>query len=166
MDSAPTASSHAQLPVTEWLKLADTLAPEAMLEPVAKLRALSGFLRWQQTYTADDLGQRFLDRYGWTMLVGPDAPITCDNLLAGFMLLGPDVEYPVQSHSAEEVYVVLSGTASWKVGKANWQAKKSGCVIHNPPWQLHGMRTDHGQPLLVGFMWNAGAVEKSRLTVG
>lgn len=168
-DGWPAAAPAARLPdpsalpVTEWLVQAAANAPEPSARLVGRLAAASDGLRWQQTYSADDLGQFFLDRYGWVLLVGPDAPTTSNTLLSGFLFLGPGVEYPIHQHSAEEVYVVLSGVASWKIGDADWQIKPAGSIIHNPPWQLHGMRTDQGEPLLIGFMWNAGQVEKSKM---
>lgn len=165
------AATHVQhipepndLPVTGWLGDAVAHASAGLAGLAADLATASDGLRWQQTYSAEDLGQYFLDRYGWVLLVGPDAPSHSDSLLAGFLFLGPDVEYPVHQHSAEEVYVVLSGRASWKIGDADWQVRPAGSVVHNPPWQWHGMRTDQGEPLLIGFMWNAGTVEKSKMT--
>lgn len=151
------------LPVTFWLPQAAAKAPNSTVGLVSTLAKISNGLGWQQTYSKVDLGQHFLDHYGWFMLVGPDAPVPNSSLLAGFLLLGPDVEYPVHKHSAEEIYVILSGSASWKIGDADWQVKAAGNTIHNPPWQPHGMRTDQCEPLLVGFMWNAGKVEKSQL---
>lgn len=151
------------LPVTAWLPQVAANAPESTAGLVKVLTAISDRLYWQQTYSQDDLGQHFLDRYGWFMLVGSDAPVKNTSILAGFLLLGPDVEYPVHKHAAEEVYVILSGSASWKIGDADWQLKPAGSIIHNPSWQLHGMRTDRCEPLLTGFLWNAYEVEKSQM---
>jgi len=152
------------LPVTDWLVEVAENAPEATAEFVRRLVGISGRLRWRQTYSEDDVSQVFLERYGWTLFISADAPIKSDHLLAGVLLLGPDVEYPVHTHSAEEFYVVLSGTASWKIGDAEWQAKPPGSVIHNPPWQPHGVRTDQGQPLLIGVVWDEQTPVKSRFS--
>ncbi|MEM9499531.1 MAG: dimethylsulfonioproprionate lyase family protein [Pseudomonadota bacterium] len=152
------------LPVTAWLPVAADNAPDDMVNLVRLLAGLAGRFSWQQTYTAADLGHAFLDKYGWSLLVGPGAPVECKTLLVGVMLLGPDLEYPVHRHSAEEVYLVLSGRASWQIAGSGWEIRTPGHVIHNPPWQPHGVRTDQGQPLLLGFVWNAGAPEKSRFT--
>ncbi|NEP47061.1 MAG: hypothetical protein F6K35_50940, partial [Okeania sp. SIO2H7] len=46
-------------------------------------------LKWQQTYSANDLSPLFLERYGWSMLVGPDAPVESTSILSGLLLLGP-----------------------------------------------------------------------------
>ena len=161
VDVSNPSPSH--LPVTSWLNEAQRNAPVSTADLVRNLAAAASDLRWQQTYSTDDFEQSFLDRYGWMLLVGPDAPMPSDALLSGFLILGPDVEYPVHQHSAKEVYVVLSGEASWKLGEEKWHSKPAGSVIYNPPWRPHGMRTDRGEPLLVGFMWKAGTVEKSKI---
>lgn len=152
------------LPVTDWLAEVAENAPEATAEFIRRLVGISDRFRWRQTYSKEDVSQVFLERYGWTLFISSDAPIKSDHLLAGVLLLGPDVEYPVHAHSAEEFYVVLSGTASWKIGDAEWQAKPPGSVIHNPPWQPHGVRTDQGQPLLVGVLWDEQTPVKSQFS--
>ncbi len=143
----------ATLPVTRWLD--DTA--------LSDLHDIASALDWQQTHSVEDIGAPFLERYGWTMLVGPDAPVKSDAILAGILILGPDIEYPVHRHAAEEAYVILSGTASWSIGNSDWHQKSAGEFIHNAAWQPHGMRTDCGEPLILGFLWNAGAVEKSQI---
>ncbi len=82
-------------------------------------------------------------------------------MISGFLFLGPDVEYPFHKHSVEEIYLVISGAASWKLGDEDWTELEPGAVVHNPPWRPHGMRTDRDQPLLLAYLWRAGAVEKS-----
>lgn len=157
-----TCPEPTDLPVTKWMPNALCNAPEETVDVVRSLVGISDKLTWRQTYTTDDMGQSFLDRYGWTLLAGPGAPVEAGSFLAGFLFLGPDIEYPVHKHSAEEVYFVFSGSASWKIGDADWRVHPTGSLVHNPPWQTHGMRTDQGQPLLLGFVWNVGTVEKSQ----
>lgn len=151
------------LPVTQFLQEAKRNAPKETASLVHELSKQAPRLSWNQTYTSDDLDRMFLDRYGWTAMLGSSGYVDSEILLSGFLLLGPDVEYPVHRHSAEEIYVVLSGEATWKVGDADWQPKPAGSIIHNPPWQRHGMRTVREQPLLIGYLWNAGLIEKSQL---
>ena len=149
------------LEVTQWLAAAKKNAPSHTVALVRALSKMSANLRWQQTYSTDDMPPAFLARYGWSLLVGPTAPTRSPSVLAGVLLLGPDVEYPLHKHAAEESYLVLSGAASWRVGTAGWEVKTAGQIVHNPPWQPHAMRTDQNEPLLVGFVWRAGAAHKS-----
>lgn len=160
---SPPASSPAPstLPVLAFLETACRTASPAHRPLTDALLDAAPKLYWGQTYSKADFDNGFLDRYGWTSIVGPNAPVYSPSLISGFLFLGPDVEYPFHKHSAEEIYQVVSGTASWKLGEADWTALEAGTVVHNPPWRPHGMRTDHGQPLLLAYLWRAGAVEKS-----
>lgn len=162
-DRADRAVPPRDLPVTAFLPEALGNAPEDTAPLVRDLVRRAPLLHWRQTYSEDDLGADFLRRYGWTELVGPAGYVDSDRLLSGFLFLGPGVEYPVHRHSAEEAYLVLSGAASWNIAGDGWQPRPAGTVVHNPPWQLHGMRTDRGQPLLIAYLWNAGVIEKSQI---
>lgn len=125
------------------------------------LKTAASLLSWRQTYTMDDFPQDFLDRYGWTIVVGPQAPVVCDHLLAGFLLLGPGIEYPRHHHSPEEFYRIVSGQSEWSLGEEDWEPRAPGDLIHNPPWQWHAMRVGPDAPLLLAFIFMAEAVEKS-----
>lgn len=154
----PDATS---LPVLSCLGETDRLAPASHKDLTTALKGVSPDLRWQQTYSESDFGAGFLERYGWTILVGPDAPVRNQTMLAGFLVLGSGIEYPTHKHAAEEIYMVVSGTASWKLDGADWTPLSAGTVVHNTPWREHAMRTDQGEPLLAAFLWRATAVEKS-----
>ncbi len=160
---AIAAAAPRNLPVTAWLSRAAERATPRSLDLMQMVQSLQTQLDWRQTYSEADVGADFLTGYGWTLVVGPDAPVVSDRLIAGILMFGAGIEYPVHQHSAEETYVVLSGTASWKIGRTDWHAKPPGSVIHNPPWRWHGMRMDQGEPLVLAFLWRGGRVEKSRL---
>jgi len=154
----PVASS---LPVLSFLDAACRNSPADNKPLTNALNAAATALRWGQTYSQDDLGCEFLNRYGWSMVVGPDAPIKNHHLISGFLFLGPDIEYPYHKHSVEEAYKVVSGTASWRLGNEDWMPLPPSSVVHNASWQPHGMRTDQSEPLLLAFLWPAAEVEKS-----
>lgn len=163
----PHAQPPVRLPVVDWLaEAAENAAPEhAAL--AADLAAAADRLVWRQTYTRADFGDDFLSRYGWTALTGGPGPAAGEDVTAGFLLFGPGVEYPLHKHAAEEIYLVISGRASWNLDDgAGWTVKPAGAVLHNPPWRAHGMRTDQGAPLLLAFLWGAGELEKSVMTGG
>jgi hypothetical protein len=154
------------LPVLQWLPRAAQAAPSFSAPLCAMLCNATRDLEWRQTYSLAEVAsgaieRGFLDRYGWCELIGP-AAATVDGLTCGCLLLGPDTHYPSHSHEAEELYVPLSGTASWRQGeirtdKPGWRELVPGTLIHHAAFEPHAMRT-HGDPLLALYLWRGGNV--------
>ena len=69
----------------------------------------------------------------------------------GFLLLGPEVEYPLHTHEAEEIYIPLAGTALWQRGQDDYKSQPPGTVIHHSPCMPHAIRTT--EPLLALYVW-------------
>lgn len=135
----------------------------AAADVLRQLVALAPVLAWRQTYEAPTVGQNFLDRYGWTEIVGRHGPFACKTLAAGFLLLGPDILYPPHAHAAEEVYLPISGTADWLKDRS-WSRQSPGGAIHHPPRVVHAMRTGAG-PLLAFYLWRGAGLEQSAYVV-
>ena len=144
-----------RLPVLRWIPKPLPEHPAPMGDLVARLYGMHGELAWSQTYGAADFGARFLDRYGWTELIGARGPIASHSLACGFLLLGPEADYPSHHHAAEEIYLVLSGTAYWRRGVDPWMRRPPGALVHHPPHMRHAMRTDD-EPLLALYFWRGG----------
>lgn len=124
----------------------------------------AGALRWAQTYTAADFGRDFLDRYGWTELIGTRGHFASDTIAAGFLLLGPDVVYPDHHHVAEEIYVPMTPATEWRKGDGAFVARAAGETIHHPSNVSHAMRTG-AEPLLALYLWRGGPLaQKSTVT--
>jgi hypothetical protein len=120
---------------------------------VEMLVSLADSLCWDQTYTAKDFGSGFLERYGWTELIGLRGPIASNRMACGSLLLGPQIEYPLHRHEAEEIYVPLTAQTLW------WQSHQSWA--YQPPGIRHAMRTEI-LPLLTLYLWRGGdLVQKS-----
>lgn len=163
-DTARRMVEPRPLPVLRWLDQA--LAAAATRPLVDEVVAAAGALAWGQTYAAGDLGERFLERYGWSELIGLRGPIASDRLACGVLLLGPEIEYPPHSHAAEEIYLPLAGAADWLRGDEGWRQRHPGELIHHPSGIAHAMRTG-GQPLLALYLWRGGDLaQKSRLLGG
>lgn len=164
-DAARRAVDPRPLPVLRWL---DRLAPWAAEETrplVDGVVAAAAGLAWGQTYAAADFGERFLERYGWSELIGLRGPIASDRLACGVLLLGSDLEYPAHSHAAEEIYLPLAGTALWLRGEEGWRSRRPGELIHHPPGIAHAMRTDE-QPLLALYLWRGGDLAQKSTILG
>ncbi len=147
--------SQTGLPVLSYLP---NLVPDANKETeklVKMLKTSAEYLCWGQTYTAEDFGAVFLKKYGWTELIGLRGPIDSKDIACGFLLLGPDIEYPKHSHESEEIYVPLSSQALWVQGNDNWVSRPVGVPIYHRSWLTHGIRTQ-STPLLALYLWRGG----------
>ena len=144
-----------RLPVLSYLP---ALVPEENSKTkniVKMLETLSEHLSWGQTYSTEDFGDAFLKKYGWTELIGLRGQIKSKDIACGFLLLGPDIEYPKHSHEAQEVYVPLSSQAQWVQGNDDWILRPSGIPIYHRSGLTHGMRTGN-KPLLALYLWQGG----------
>ncbi|MEO8302911.1 MAG: dimethylsulfonioproprionate lyase family protein [Betaproteobacteria bacterium] len=161
--SAHRQLSPRELPVLDWLETVKRAAAPATRSLVDRLVGVARTLTWAQTYGPDDFGPSFLARYGWTELIGLRGPVASSRIAAGFLLLGPGIEYPLHSHDAEELYLSLSGTARWKYDEGNWIRREPGTIIHHRSGTPHGMRTER-EPLLALYVWRGGNLaQKSRI---
>lgn len=121
-------------------------------------------LHWGQTYAATDFGQDFLDGYGWVEMFGTRGHFANDIVAGGFLLLGPDILYPDHHHVAEEIYIPLTGAASWRKDDGDFILRDAGSVIHHPSNVNHAMRTGP-KPLLALYLWRGGPLAQ-KSTIG
>jgi hypothetical protein len=153
----------ASVSVVRWLSQARTDAPVSAAPLVAELARVGASLSWHQTYKQPVVSAAFLANYGYTELVGLSGPVPSQRLACGFLLLGPETSYPRHRHEADEIYVPLSGTASWQHGDQAWKDEAPGTVIHHVSEEPHAMRT-HSQPMLALYLWRSNDLnQKSRL---
>jgi len=110
---------------------------------------------WGQTYSAADFGQDFLDNYGWLEILGTRGHFANEEIAAGLLILGPRLLYPDHHHTAEEIYIPLTGGTEWRMGDADFTRREAGAVIHHPGDVRHAMRTGH-EPLLAAYLWRGG----------
>jgi hypothetical protein len=152
---ATRASPPHGLPVCGVLSELQGLTTPTTAALVDALTEAAPSLAWRQTYSADDFGEAFLERYGWTELFGLRGPIASSRVAGGFLLLGAGVEYPAHAHEAEEIYLPLAGAALWMRGDEAFCARAPGEGIFHPSWMPHAMRTLH-KPLLAAYLWRGG----------
>ncbi|WP_282605246.1 dimethylsulfonioproprionate lyase family protein [Pelagibius sp. Alg239-R121] len=85
-------------------------------------------------------------------LLGPDGLVFCDHCRLGLFLQMPDLFYPGHAHAADELYLVLSGTADWQLGGSEAIPRSPGSFIHHPSGHWHAMNT-RSEPLLAIWGW-------------
>lgn len=151
------------LPVVASLSMLAGTADKKTAVIIRTLAAAAKHLFWGQTYTQADFGRDFLQRYGWTELIGLRGPIASSTLACGFLLLGPDTLYPRHSHTAEEIYVPLSEPTYWLQTEDDWMVRPCAEPIYHRSGLAHGMRTE-STPLLAVYLWYGGdLVQKSHI---
>ena len=155
--------SPRSLPVLSYLPELVTDGNGEIERTIKMLESLKEQLPWGQTYSSEDFGATFLEKYGWTELVGLRGPIASEAIACGFLLLGPEVEYPKHSHEAEEIYIPFNSQALWAQGNDGWVSRPSGIPIYHGSWLTHGMRTE-SRPLLALYLWRGGnLIQKSHI---
>ena len=151
------------LPVLSWMPEAVEAAHQKAVFLVKMLSSEAEQIAWGQTYSAEDFGSGFLEKYGWTELIGLRGPIASDRMACGFLMLGPEIEYPRHSHEAEEVYVPLTEPTFWMRGNEDWELRAPCRPIYHACRMPHAMRTE-SVPLLALYLWRGGnLIEKSSI---
>ena len=124
---------------------------------VATFERYKNYLRWEQSYTKEEelVSDAMLAGYGFAEILGQRGPFVSDRIRAGIGIWGPDIVYPRHQHEAEEVYVVLAGSAAFKLGSGGETRHGVGDVIFVESNTPHGFRTTD-QNLVVYYLWQAG----------
>jgi len=98
------------LPATDLVRAAPGEASARSTPVVQALQALAPHLEWRLTYTSEEVGQHFLDNFGWFELAGPTGHFLTHQTRITVGYWGPGLDYPRHQHRAEELYTVLSGS--------------------------------------------------------
>lgn len=117
---------------------------------------------WEQSYTAEDAVEAdMLAGYGYTEIVGKRGPFVSERIRAGVGVFAAGVDYPAHRHQAEEIYAVLAGSGTFRLGDAPPLRRTAGDVIHLTPQLVHGF-TMGDEPLVIFYLWQGGDLrEKS-----
>lgn len=142
------AISAASRPATAHL---GAVRDAADLHPVAReLGPALASLDW--TEGTLPVPTSFKGRYAYVTLIGEGTSRPDDRLYFGLYLQVPQTYYPSHWHRAEELYVVLSGTALWQQGTTKLTPKPPGTLVHHAPDEPHVMQTEVA-PLLAMWAW-------------
>ena len=159
------ATPH-DLPAVAWLSRAlshtqtETHALTALFEQEKSSR------RWEQSYSKADglVGQDMLAGYAFAEVIGKQGPFVSERVRAGLGIWAPNIVYPPHRHQAEEVYMVLAGSAEFLLGEGSaavTSIHEAGEAVFVPSRQWHGFHTGRA-PLVVLYIWQDGDLrEKS-----
>ena len=146
-----------RLPVSQFLDdaIARTIPQtRSLLETFARHH---GRLCWEQSYKKEDgvVSDAMLAAYGFVEILGKQGPFVSESIRAGIGIYGPDIEYPIHRHHAEEIYIVLAGTADFMIGQAQGIRQSAGDVVFMKSNTPHGFRTG-GEAFVVYYLWQGG----------
>ena len=118
---------------------------------------------WEQSYSATDtaVGADMLAGYGYTEIVGKRGPFLSERIRAGVGVFAAGVDYPAHRHRAEELYVVLAGSGTFRLDGRPPERQAAGGVVHVPSQLVHGITMDV-EPMAILYVWRGGDLrEKS-----
>jgi len=136
-----------------------------MADLVSAFKRLEPNLRWiRSEHYREQLGDDYMDNYCYTNILGFDALIPHDRIVATFFIIGPGRHYPRHHHEAEEVYFPFGGDTLWGQGDEAPRTRSAGEPIHNTPWLPHEMIT-RTTPLFTFCFWiSPGPIRAAQLT--
>jgi mannose-6-phosphate isomerase-like protein (cupin superfamily) len=151
--SPPQRLDPAELPACSYLGGALELGvagPES--EIAAGLKKLTPRLRWTYGYPPNPRYPGLELRIAFTEVLGTRGIWPSRRMLLGFTLIAPHTHYPAHAHPAIELYLVVAGAATWRLGDAPGEIRSPGSVIVHPSGAPHAMTTG-AEPLLALFAW-------------
>ena len=150
----------ARLPACAFLE--EALEPSrqtggALEELAREIARIDPHLCWRRRGGATPLASHsFGDGHANAMVVGPGGLEDRRDVWVGISLLAPEVRYPDHSHSPEEIYLVLTGSAFRQAGGA-WFEPGVGGTFYNKPGIVHAMASG-SKPLLAVWCLSEGSV--------
>ncbi len=122
--------------------------------------------KWEQSYSKADkaVGDDMLAGYGFAEVIGKHGPFVSSRVRSGIGVWGPGIDYPSHRHAAEEIYVILGGSAEFRMDTELDQdvfVRRAGGSAYVRSMRPHAFRT-LDEPLCVFYIWQAGDLrEKS-----
>lgn len=129
-------------------------APVVALLPgrLTTLAAAAPYLEWRRTYRADEVGDDFLNRYGYVELFGPQGHFHSTQLRGYIAYWDRRLDYGWHHHEAEELYFGLEGTPEFLSQSKPSVTLHPGQTRHHAPWEVHSMKT-HDTGFLCYALW-------------
>jgi len=122
---------------------ADVIRALLAASPLAVAHAtLAAFdaLPWGRNPVASRISAEDNGLYRVANLMGPEGPLFCPTLRAGFYYQRPDTRYGLHSHAAVETYVIIAGRAHWTAGDTQ-REMAPGHAVHHSTYLPHACQT-------------------------
>ena len=113
------------------------------------IRSISEKLVWREA--SRGVPDFFTGGYVFAEIVGEQGLIVSENIRIGLFLQKPYVNYPLHAHESEELYFILSGTASWEIDDKKFSVIL-GSIIKHKSYQYHATFTKE-ETLFALWIW-------------
>lgn len=151
-------------PVADYLP---THLPNVNHDSQAFVDALLAVLpqaEWRTTYTADQVGLDFVNRYGYLELYGPDGHYISQQSRAFIGYWGNHLHYPPHHHPAEELYYIAAGQAAFATQSQPPIQRTAGQSQIHSSNEVHSMDTDQSAVLCFVLWRGAGLADSASLS--
>ena len=162
-DVTPQPLDPYHCPCGDWLEAENGFLPDRYESLQNAIIAAGPFARWRETYKGTDIGQHFMDRFGCYSIIGEGGPYMSEHLWLWIVYMPPGLDYPWHDHPAEEMYLVLSGSAVFRKTGEEDQVLRPGDTAFHAGSQPHAMET-LDQPVLCLVAWRGGFEVPPKLT--
>ena len=113
--------------------------------------ASAPFMKWRQIYY-DDQPHIFMDRLGCYSIIGEGGPFASTEMRLFVIYMPPNLYYPWHIHPAEELYMVVSGSAVFKREYYPDEILSEGQSMFHESNQPHAIETSD-TPMLSLVAW-------------
>jgi len=136
-----------------------------MSELASAFAAFEPHMRWIRTeHYRERLGDEYMDNYCYANLLGYDALIPHDRIIATFFIIGPGRHYPRHYHEAEEIYFPFGGDTLWSQNDKPATQRPAAEPIHNTPWLPHEIKTQNTALFTFCFWISPGPIQLAQLS--
>ncbi len=113
------------------------------------IKSISEKLVWREA--SRGVPDFFKGGYAFAEIIGEKGLIVSENIRIGLFLQKPQVNYPLHAHEAEELYIILSGNARWKIDEKMFNVIP-GTIIKHQSCQDHATFTEE-ETLFALWIW-------------
>ncbi len=114
--------------------------------------AAAPLAQWRYTYEGSKIDPDFIERFGCYCMIGSGGFWSSAQLSGYVVYMPPGLHYPWHQHPAEEMYVMLAGSAEFHLQGQPPQTLTAGQAVFHPSGVPHATTT-HDDPMMAYVTW-------------
>ena len=119
---------------------------------IGSLRAVSRQAAWRETYKGTPLFDQIMHRFGCFEIIGYDGFMRSNQMRSFMVYMPPGFHYPWHEHPAEQLYLVLSGEATFQQQGQPARRVTPGETVYHASGIPHATTTTD-QPVVCYVLW-------------